>query len=51
MPSHQERIRQNNCNHSWYHYWDQLGTDPTKLFKECLKCGKKILVLDERADA
>lgn len=40
MPSHQIRVQQNNCNHEWYYYFDQLNAEFLKEYRKCIKCGK-----------
>lgn len=40
MPSHQDRVRQNNCNHSWpYMDRELLFNEDCPDGRKCIKCG------------
>ncbi len=44
MPSHQIRIQQNNCEHNWWYYTDQLDIEPAKDYKKCIKCNIVVVI-------
>ena len=43
MPSHQERVKQNYCDHLVAKLESELG-----IFQLCLKCGKRIDIMKDK---